>query len=347
MSTPKPPMPKLVDDKTKLTGIPLSDVFNANPAKVEEFFTKPFADKKMVLTKTSYREEYFSNKLQKSFCFRHWKAVSPLQAAALSGDNFLVMKLLGYIIQNDELRLDALQQLQDVFNRKDIKAHVETTRNTPAAPATAAAAPAPASAAATITNNKNDVKANAELSKIKAENTEIEFADAAEYLAPINALLKAYADFIDQFPTLYSQEKWKELDKLWGQVGECQRRLPRYILQEFCDKKPFNFSLPRFSTEPSREECRNGFDELLDALGNLTLAGLYCGAIGQGARGAQAIDTSAMEWLWRVAQLDRDALNHLCQLRQEGLKNIIDCLQTPQSALTLLSDDRGVGPKPR
>ena len=334
-----------VAERKKVSEELLPHVFNANPHEVEAFFAKPDAKISMILTKTSYREGYDSKKLKQFVCFRHWRAVSPLQAAALCGDNFLVLKLLAPIINDDKLRLEAIKQLEEVRNRK-VKA-VQENSSAAASPAAAAAASAASASAAGSTSDSNGRE-----EKNSAESAQIEYADFAEYLAPVQSLIKAYKDYFTQGSILSRQGKWHTLDKQWGIVGECHKRLPRYILQEFCSDKPFD-PTPEFNSEPSRGNCCY-FDATLldlDDLGVGTLHGLFKGkqvagitwrggARQAGPWGGKA--TTYGPW----ARKDSVAINKLFELRQAELGNIINMLQNPATALTLVSDDKDVDMKP-
>lgn len=294
----------------------LPHVFSANSKGIEEFFTAPsvFRQPKILLTKASYREGYQSRKLNDFVCFRQWEGVSPLQAAYLCGDGpFIGRRLLTYIIDNtsreniDRLLADARQQLQELLNRVR-KVQVEEV----ASVAGAAAAVAP---------------------------VEKEFADSAEFLSPIKALSNAYQACVSHYDSLASRNQYTELDRLWGEVGECHRRLPRYILQEFFGPIPFD-PVPEFNIEPPRGACRYWNDSLLDldGLGSSTFIGIYKGpadspALGPAPRAARVFD---------VCVLDLAAINRLCELREVDLRNTISCLQSLETALTLINRNQTV-----
>ena len=129
----------------------LQYVLDANPEAVKAFFERnkkekeektekaEKSDKKCpVLTRTCGREEYISlqkidnehqkvdensrivrdkktGKLVKIVCKRKWGHISPLEAAALSGDNFLVNILLEQVPPH--LKREAALQLRGVLNR--------------------------------------------------------------------------------------------------------------------------------------------------------------------------------------------------------------------------------------
>ena len=282
----------------------LPHVFNADPAAVQAFFTMPSSDPKMVLTKTSFREGYQSQKHKKFICFRDWKGVSPLQAAALCLDHFLVIKLLAYIVRDNALRKEAIKQLEEV------KARIEWVEQKNVE----AAAGAAASGVGPCASNHHHPGLDEKVASEEAQIT----ADLAEYAAPLKALDRAYSEFQRQHPLLSSQRKWAELDKLWDVVGDCQKKLPRYVLQEFFKEGRWSDD-PDFTHEPPRGPLRYRDGALLglDGLGGGTFGGLYKGPLGGGEG-----------WCWRavalgVAQIDSAALSHLCELRLTGLRNII------------------------
>lgn len=302
----------------------LPHIFDANPKGVDAFFRTPGVVRhpKLLLTKASYREGYNSKKLGEFVCFREWGGVSPFQAAYLCGDGpFLGRKLLAYIIRDNTLSLiekerllvEARQQLQELLNRV-VKAQAEEASATPAvAVATSTAATA------------------APMGK--------EFADSAEFLSPIKKLIKAYQAYTSHYDSLISREQDAEINKLWGEVGECHRRLPRYVLQEFFEPTPFD-PMPAFNTEPPRGDCRYWNNELLDLdeLGISNSLGLYRrferlswrrargGGCGRGL----------------AAQLELTAINRLCELREVDLRNTIDCLQSLESALKFINHNQTV-----
>ncbi len=193
----------------------LLHVFKANPVKITEFFTKANSKKIHVLTRTCSLEGYYKKILEKYICVRYWRNVSPLQAAALCGDNFLVINLLSYIADNNSLRLVAAKQLEEVLNRTT-KIREELAKKEKKSAA--------------------DEHCNLD-SKIKQKRTkttsEVSPADHAEYLAPFKKLLHAYNNFIIKHSRLSAKGKWDTLENLWEKIGDYQNELSSYGLQEF------------------------------------------------------------------------------------------------------------------
>ena len=330
-------------------------VFAANPKGIDEFFKTPNAHPKMLLTQGSYDEGYHSKKLKKFVCFRRWKSISPWKAAFLCGDGpFLGFRLLAYLIDNnlphhekENLLWEARQQLGEIKALIGASDEAPRTNNSAVTTLTksgagaslAAAAPAmgAAPAAAACQNNTGGGGGGgvglAEQNRLKAQNTEMVFADSAEFLAPLKILIRAYNNYISQYDSLAEQNKWDEIDKFWGQVGECQKRLPRYVLQEFFSPTPFD-PIPEFNTEPSRDECRYWNNDLLD-LDELDVGSFI--ALYKGHRHAPA--------RWAAgraprARADLSAVNRLYKLRKDNLRNTFNCLQTLESALTLISNKK-------
>lgn len=312
----------------------LPHVFGANPKGIEEFFTTAsvFRHPKILLTKASYREGYQSKKLNDFVCFREWEGVSPLQTAYLCGDGpFLGRKLLAYIINNtpstdiERLLAEARQQLQELLNRV-VKVKVEEEASAATAASAAAAAAFAAAGAASVTAAAASTK------------QEKESADSAEFLSPIKKLSKAYQTYISRYDSLFSQNQYAELDRLWGEVGECHRRLPRYILQEFFGSTPF-YPVPEFNIEPARDACHYWNNTLLDLddLGISNFLGLYKGADERAASG----EVGGRRAVWR-AELDLAAISRLCELRDVDLRNTINCLQSFETALTLINHGQTV-----
>jgi hypothetical protein len=164
----------------------------------------------------------------------------------------------------------------------------------------------------------------------------------AEFLAPVKALILAYNNYISQYDALDKQGNWDELHKLWGQVGECHKRLPHYILQEFFSPTPFE-PIPAFNTEPSRDECRYSNNDLLDLdeLGVVTSYSLYKGRAGRPAVGE--FITCAVYWGCRsaaVCELDLAAMKRLCKLREDNLRDTFNGLLTLETALALISNNK-------
>ena len=102
----------------------LKHVLKANPKKVKEILASIHCGKEtkevkecIVLKRKQGKEEYFSNSYQKMICIREWQSISPLEAAAWAGDNFLVQELLKHVPK--ELYPEAAKQLQAIRDRKD------------------------------------------------------------------------------------------------------------------------------------------------------------------------------------------------------------------------------------
>jgi hypothetical protein len=96
----------------------LQAVLDAKPDYVELFVRDALTIHEcIILKKVSGKEEYYSKCEDKVICKREWKSISPLQGAALMGDNFIVKKLLQYI--PNHLQNDAAKQLQHVLDRKN------------------------------------------------------------------------------------------------------------------------------------------------------------------------------------------------------------------------------------
>ena len=274
-----------IEERRRVREDLLPPVFNADPDAIESLFNKKenAPHPKMLLVKASYREGYFSKKLNEFHCFRDWNGVSPLQAAYLCGDGpFLGRRLLAYLIRDNNLTKDkkarllteARQQLQELLDRVD------------------------------------------------------------EFLTPLKELVRAYNNYISQYDSLASENKWPEIEKLWEQVGECHKRLPHYVKQEFCGSIPFD-PVPEFTTSPPRGECRYWNNDLLD-LDELGATGRDGRVMRAGRRGgAPRVAGRAV-----VAQLDLAAINHLCELREADLRNTIACLQSFEATLDLIADKK-------
>lgn len=345
----------------------LPHVFNGNPQGIDAFFkSSADAHPKLLLTKASFHEGYFSVKLKQFICFRRWRGVSPLQAAYLCGDKFIARKILGYIIKDNKLtdhykkRLleEARQQLQELINRivlnkqrinVDPNATGETEAKTTAevicfikssVAVTTANASASGVAAAININENIDSKEQAE-QKGREEKFATEFADLSQFLAPLKELVKAYNSYILQYDSLASQNKWAEIDTLWEHVGECQKRLPYYVKQEFFGATPFN-PLSEFNSEPNRGVCRYWNNELLDLdkLGFDTVGGLYKAMSARWRAAFPGSRRRAFVVLRCRAQSDLAAINRLCQLRETDLINTFDRLQSLDFVLDLINDNK-------
>lgn len=87
---------------------------------IHQFFNLPNTDASRVLTRTRFREGYDSKKFNEFICFREYRSISALQAAARSGDEFLLIELLARILKKeheDKYRVKALEQLEEVHKR--------------------------------------------------------------------------------------------------------------------------------------------------------------------------------------------------------------------------------------
>lgn len=202
-------------ERKKVSEELLLHVFNADSKRVKEFFEQTQVSKKMVLTKTGFREK---SKL------RHWRAVSPLQGAALCGDNFLVCELLDHIIQNDTYRSTAIQQLREVVTRKEMP-----IINAP-------------SLKAPVSSKKQLMEqffsliglASTKEKKGASEQIHAKFADFSEYLAPAKRLLQTYDRYLKEIPSICRDLKKSKIafDKHVSEIQKLQKVLPTYCLQE-------------------------------------------------------------------------------------------------------------------
>lgn len=322
----------------------LSAVFNAEPAKVDKFFKQSNAKIEAVLIKSSYREGYYSKRLNKFIYFRNWKNVSPLQAAGLCLDKFFMIQLLAYIVENDNLRSEAKKQLEDVRSRasKENKENLEEVT-----PVIKKELKERLENIASNTSVRGQTYSDFEKKETREKN-QIS-ADLEEYAAPLKALCKAYSDYIAIRPynaSVEGEDKWNEIKQCWDIVGDKQKRLPRYILQEiFKDKRWEND--PRFSLEPPRGDLyywqwnssasRKLFD--LDQIGGGTFLGLckerilgvplYCSEQGATCENGESYRTSL------AASSNSKALTRLYELRLKELEDIIDKLKTPMNAYNL------------
>ncbi len=303
-----------MQDKKKVREKLIGHVFNADPKSVMEFFSKPDAKKKMILTRVYYFEGYFSKKLQRFICFRKWGSVSPIQAAARCLDNFLLLKLLSIIENEPGLRLIAAQQLREVLR----KARNEKLE----------AAIPPSGDTRLITKLSSDKQ------KVTAEKLKVEYEDWAAYGAPYEELSKASNEYTTKHPLLCLNFKWKELEQLFEKLSECHKKLPQFGKQEFFDTKPFN-PTPKFDIEPKREECHyfDGTPLDLDDIGLGTEYAWYKHTWECPTKARVSPPCSSGPDI--VAQ-DTAAIDHLYKVRLAELENIIVCLETPGAAITLV-----------
>lgn len=325
----------------------LSYVFKADPKQAAEFFTRPCADLKTILKKVSYREGYFSNKSKTFVCFRNWKAVSPLQVAYLCGDGpFLGRRLLALLLDNtlpkddkEKFLAEAKQQLSEIIPR------IPVDTNTADINANAtAAAPAVSSNATADSKEIADGKAKVKINSGSAATTD-EFADSLEFLGALKKLISAYNDYVSQYNSLTKPSRWSEIDTLWGEVCECQKRMYHYLRLEYFGPIPF-CPVPAFDQEPPRGPCRyfNKHALDLDEIGLDISVGFYKGSAdavmllrAEGRLGSALAPAS-------VRRLDLAAISHLYKLRVDDLRNTISQLHSLEAALTFIND---VKPKPR
>lgn len=340
-------------------------VFGSNPDAVEAFLKQGGSAPIMVLTKTSFDEGYFSEKFNKFICFRTWRGVNSLQAAARSGDIFLIPQLLSHIINDDTLRIEACDQLEEVRKKistqKILMEAIEAIGDTQSEDKT------------TQENAKLRLDEIQQLKEFQcmmqefcnemeelrgqwlaqttlqkdatsverkdiAEKIQMKDAEDAEFLAPVLRLMKAYIYYIIQYPTLESQNKIDEIKKNWELIGECHKRLPHYFKQEFFDDKPFH-PLPSFATAPKRGPCHywNGSPLNLDELGFGTFCGLCRGVRGIWGQVARQYLEARLEG----GVFDLIAITYLYKLRLTGLEYIIEQLKTPETAKVFIKGANG------
>jgi hypothetical protein len=247
----------------------IKQVLNAEPKKVKESLGESlslksaFSNSSVVLIKTDGTETYFSKRKNKLVPKRQWKNISPLQAAALSGDNFLVKVLLNHV--PDHLKMEAAQQLKEIRYR-------------------------------------------------------------ADYLAPFKALIKAYQDHIQQIPALHAERNWKKMDALWEEIGEKQKNLPAYGLQEFCNISAHAPS-PDYSEEPRRSCVFMGGKELnLDIIGKKTRQALFKGYLPIASIMSGNGLYSDIDKVSSAISLEAAAIEKLVALRTKELDEIIQLL---------------------
>lgn len=113
-----------VDKKVKKASELLSIVLNEPSCKkVQEWIENNKSDDSIGLSliKTNGEEGYFSKIGKQMICNRVWENISPLQAAACSGDHFVLIKFLFYILKEEirtkdsTNRLNAAKQLQEII----------------------------------------------------------------------------------------------------------------------------------------------------------------------------------------------------------------------------------------
>lgn len=153
-----------------------------------------------------------------------------------------------------------------------------------------------------------------------------------DFLAPFIDVLKAYEKYNTQYDALYVAKAWKKLCELWLDIGKCQRLLPNYGLQEFCDVKPHS-PLPTFAEAPKRSlRLREDGDVDLDALG--VLYTLYKGM----CNGGYMLTAEKVRG-WRSAPVrDFLAMSKFIKVRTSELERIIKWLLDPKAPLWVLKD---------
>lgn len=366
----------------------VAHVFAAKPEILGKWLSEQNTKAKKILTQTHCREGYQSTKIV-SFrdgrqqiqqrekplfvCFRNWRNVSALQAAAFSGDLHFLLKLLRELLVKDkeiveEYRIAALKQLEAVKRRISdqtkifdaITAIVEIeSDNTDAATKAAAklrfekmqqskeflyliTGPAQVKEATFASMNPKDslpLRHGAPESKTKAESkktseaTPVKYADDAEFLESLLNLLKAYINYYIQYPKLSAANRWDDID-IWEIVGECHKRLSEFNKQVMCDNKPFSLSPPpKFDSEPERGPCRDWNDNLLD-LDSFGLGTGY-GLYKGGARVWDGVAPAGGR-VGPEACIDLASFAHLFKLQRDVLGNIIESLKTPETAHALI-----------
>jgi len=277
----------------------LPHVFAANPDGVDAFLRTSGVHPKILLTESSYARGYKSQKSKGFICFERYKAVSTLVGFYRCGDFRPGRRILAHLLRDnklsheerDGLRIIARAQLSKLLDCIKTLIDTETANiNTSAATnvsTAVVASTATAASAATVVSSNNTAsnKEKAEFNSCSSENTD-EFADDDEFLGTIVKLINAYKAYTSQYDSLLKQKNEKEIDRLWGEVCECQKRLYHYVHLEFFGPTPFS-PLPAFDIEPPRGPCRYYNDESLDLdkIGRDTLFGLYKGLAGR-SRGA-------------------------------------------------------------
>jgi hypothetical protein len=309
----------------------LPHVFAANPDGVDAFLRTSGVHPKILLTESYYVEGYKSKKLNRFDCSRRYKAISTLIGFYRSADFRAGRRILALMLRDnnlsheerDGLRIIAREQLIELSKRitPPINAETMTTKTS--------------AATAVSPNDTASNKEKTELNSGSSANLD-EFADSLEFLSAIVKLIKAYNAYTSQYDSLAAKNKWTEIDRLWGEVCECHKRLYHYVHLEFFAPTPFSPLSPElFIAEPPRGTCRYYNDEELDLdeIGADSLAGLYKGGFAGGGRGVAwaAGPGGALE-------LDLAAISHLYKLRVVDLRNTVAQLHSLESALIFLND---------
>jgi hypothetical protein len=343
---------KIMEFKRLVTEKLLPHVFGANPGGVEAFLRTPGIHPKILLTESHYTEGYNSQKSKGFVCFRRYKAVSALVGAYRCADGpFLGRRILAYLLRDNNLPhnvkegllCEARQQLSELLALIETAIFSTETANTKISEVTTMAkanvgAAAASAATAVSPNDTAGNKEKAEFNSGSSANTD-EFADSLEFLSAIKKLINAYNAYISQYDSLAKQNKWTEIDTLWGQVCEYHKRIYHYVKLEFFGPIPFS-PLPEFDLEPPRGACLYLNNDLLDLdeIGFDTGLGLYkeCagGVLGVGGPFGEGHGVGGQG----AAALDQAAISHLYKLRVDDLRNTIGHLHSLESALTFIND---------
>jgi hypothetical protein len=337
----------------------LPHVFAANPDGVDAFLRTSGIHPKILLTESHYARGYVSQKSKGVICFERYKAVSALVGAYRCADFRFGRRILAHLLRDnnlshekrDGLRVIAREQLIELSERIGPPINAETVATKTSAVTTmananasAAAAPTAATVTAVSPNDTASNKEKAEFNSGSSANTD-KFADSDKFLSAIVKLINAYNAYISQYNSLFNQNNSEEIDRLWREVCECQKRLYHYVHLEFFGPIPFS-PLPEFIAEPPRGPCRYYNNELLnlDEIGCDTSVGLYKGAgfdprVPYAPAAAPPVRTCLPRHAGRFGTLlDLMAISHLYKLRVADLRNTIDQLHSLEAALTFLND---------
>lgn len=189
-------------------------------------------------------------------------------------------------------------------------------------------------------NDASDIKSETER-KVIAENTPIKYADDSEVLEPVLKLIKAYIYYYLQHPQLFKhflspENNLARLEQLWEYVGECQRKLPHYFIQEFFNK-PFSIDpLTSFEIAPRRQPLTYGLHDRIDLDGLGIGTHLSMTADGEGSKYAVRLVLPLWFGIGSEVALNITVLAHLYKLRITGLGNIIELLREPEITNTLI-----------
>lgn len=338
----------------------LSHVFGAKSEPIDAFLRTPGIHPKILLTETRYVEGYDSKKLGSFVPFRKYKKISPLVAAYRCGDGpFLGRRILAHLLRDNNLPLnekerllcEARRQLTELLKRirpeiSTETANTKTCAETNMMTASGGVASTATAASATTAVSPNDTasnKATTELNSGSSTNAN-EFSDDDEFLSAIVKLINAYKAYTSQYDALAAKNKMVEIDALWGEVCECQKRVYHYVKLEFFGPIPFSPLSPElFIAEPPRGPCRYHDNQLLDLdkIGRDTQRGLFRSECSAGQSPAPSFPFDTFQ---RIVGLDLEAISHLYKLRVADIRNTIDQLHSLEAALTFIND---IKPLPR